>query len=275
MDSPYDFVNYLTSGGADLVKGAVNPEDDFSKEHWLSSFGLASMVSGVKLGRTTSNNTQIIDSSVIYKANNGKTNNPKYKIDNFSELMNDEDGKRYNQFWDYVDKELSTTDRVKLMNWNYKPSGELYNRYKLVYDDSRYYNQTSGNINWPGQNGDLNKDGFIDGYYELEKLQPGNIIDRYGSNNNGQYFSPAGFSYGSRALPPHMINQPYTQYMIKQEFTVHSGRVAPWFNEVGKGIQYHSKTEILDDFGELQEATVQNLIEYGYLEPLERKEGSD
>ncbi|MBN8209868.1 LXG domain-containing protein [Bacillus sp. NTK071] len=50
MDSPYDFVNYLTSGGADLVKGAVNPEDDFSKEHWLSSFGLASMVAGAKVG---------------------------------------------------------------------------------------------------------------------------------------------------------------------------------------------------------------------------------
>ena len=49
MDSPYDFVNYLTSGGADLVKGAVNPEDDFSKEHWLSSFGLASMVAGAKV----------------------------------------------------------------------------------------------------------------------------------------------------------------------------------------------------------------------------------
>ena len=49
MASPYDFVNYLTSGGADLVKGAVNPEDDFSKEHWLSSFGLASMVAGAKV----------------------------------------------------------------------------------------------------------------------------------------------------------------------------------------------------------------------------------
>jgi LXG domain of WXG superfamily len=49
MASPYDFVNYLTSGGVDLVKGAVNPEDDFSKEHWLSSFGLASMVAGAKV----------------------------------------------------------------------------------------------------------------------------------------------------------------------------------------------------------------------------------
>ncbi|MBN8209827.1 hypothetical protein JI666_13805 [Bacillus sp. NTK071] len=50
MDSPYDFVNYLTIGGADLVNGAVNPEDDFSKEHWMSSIGLASLVGGARVG---------------------------------------------------------------------------------------------------------------------------------------------------------------------------------------------------------------------------------
>jgi toxin YxiD len=46
MNSPYDFVNYLSMGTLDLGNGAINPDESFSKEHWLSSIGLASILAG-------------------------------------------------------------------------------------------------------------------------------------------------------------------------------------------------------------------------------------
>ncbi|MCM3654333.1 T7SS effector LXG polymorphic toxin [Metabacillus litoralis] len=46
MNSPYDFANYVTMGTLDLGNGAINPEESFSKEHWLSSIGLASILVG-------------------------------------------------------------------------------------------------------------------------------------------------------------------------------------------------------------------------------------
>ncbi|WP_235988990.1 hypothetical protein [Aquibacillus kalidii] len=47
MNSVYDFTNYWTLGGVDLVRSSVNPDEPFSKEHWLSSLGLAASVTGI------------------------------------------------------------------------------------------------------------------------------------------------------------------------------------------------------------------------------------
>jgi hypothetical protein len=46
MNTSYDFVNYISMGTLDLGNGAINPEESFSKEHWLSSIGLASILAG-------------------------------------------------------------------------------------------------------------------------------------------------------------------------------------------------------------------------------------
>lgn len=43
----YSFVNYLTSGLADTVKGAITPEEPLSLQHWLDSLGTASTAFGV------------------------------------------------------------------------------------------------------------------------------------------------------------------------------------------------------------------------------------
>lgn|GEM_PF-1985378 len=59
-DSGSDFINYLTMGGVDLFNGAVNPDDTYSKEHWLDSFGLAALlVGGVKPGLRVKGGTNI------------------------------------------------------------------------------------------------------------------------------------------------------------------------------------------------------------------------
>ena len=48
-DSPSDFANYMTLGITGMVKGALMPEDPFSKEHWENSFGAATLaVGGIK-----------------------------------------------------------------------------------------------------------------------------------------------------------------------------------------------------------------------------------
>ncbi len=67
----------------------------------------------------------------------------------FAEQMSPQDAKRYNQFWDYAESGLRVEDRVKLSGWDYKPSGELYTKYKHVYDNPKYYDQINGQIHWP------------------------------------------------------------------------------------------------------------------------------
>ncbi|WP_162985671.1 hypothetical protein [Virgibacillus halodenitrificans] len=49
FDSSYDLFNAFSFGAGDMVQGAINPEENFSKEHWLSSIGLAEMVVGPRV----------------------------------------------------------------------------------------------------------------------------------------------------------------------------------------------------------------------------------
>ena len=67
--------------------------------------------------------------------------------------MSDGDGIRYTQYWDDVEKGLDTQTRVKLNQWNYRPNADLYNKYKNVFDNPKYYNQETGAINWPDNRG--------------------------------------------------------------------------------------------------------------------------
>ena len=55
-DSPSDFANYMTMGITEMVKDGLVPEEPFSKEHWENSFGIATLVvGGVKgIGSTES-----------------------------------------------------------------------------------------------------------------------------------------------------------------------------------------------------------------------------
>ncbi|MDO6657829.1 hypothetical protein [Anaerobacillus sp. 1_MG-2023] len=112
MASPYDFVNYLTSGGADLVKGAVNPEDDFSKEHWLSSFGLASMVAGAKVSVPTKR-SEVPSNSILKKQPS------------------------------FTQKSIGLEYRIKLSGWKYSPTEYLHDKYSRIIGTPKYFNQPS------------------------------------------------------------------------------------------------------------------------------------
>ncbi|EPR12849.1 glycohydrolase toxin TNT-related protein [Ruminiclostridium papyrosolvens] len=64
-------------------------------------------------------------------------------------------------------------------------------------------------------NVDKNIDGFLNGEFTPNHtLSEGTFIDRYGDNSGGQYFSPMGESYESRALAPYMDNATYTRYKV-------------------------------------------------------------
>ena len=144
---------------------------------------------------------------------------------------------------------LSSADRLRVQNWEYRPTDELYLKYKDVYQNNLYFDQATGKIYWPKD------DGFA-GYPDFITLSPGTIIDRYGSDY-GTFTSPVGIPYDNRALAPDTILKPYSIFEVVEPIDVQSGEIAPWFDQPGGGTQY-----ILPD-------SVNDLINAGKLRRME------
>ncbi|MGT2706754.1 TNT domain-containing protein [Streptococcus panodentis] len=85
--------------------------------------------------------------------------------------------------------------------------------------------------------GSIHKDGFLNGEYKESVILPGTRINRIGSNPTGRDFSPAGATFGEKALPPFMKLQPTSDYIALKKIPIKEGLVAPWFDEPGMGIQ--------------------------------------
>lgn len=83
---------------------------------------------------------------------------------------------------------ISNAERVKFKNWEYPLSDDLYLKYKNVYDNPKYYNQETGALSWPPNNG------FVKGTEKVDILKPGTIIDRYGEPT-GEFLAPMGDSH--------------------------------------------------------------------------------
>ncbi|WP_260448937.1 glycohydrolase toxin TNT-related protein [Listeria booriae] len=158
-----------------------------------------------------------------------------------------------------AERQISAAEKVKLEGWAYPPDEAKYLKYKAVYDNPKYYDQNTGNINWPPNNG-------FEGVPIKETLKPGKIIDRYGEPENAYFTSPDGILYEERALALHSDEASYYRYKIVKAFDVDSGKAAPWFDRVGGGIQYFSgETKILNKKGQLIDATVENLLANNYI----------
>ncbi|MFT0804182.1 TNT domain-containing protein, partial [Bacillus swezeyi] len=65
----------------------------------------------------------------------------------------------------------------------------------------------------------------------------GRLIDRYGGPG-GSFFSPEGIPYEQRALALHSDEADYYVYRVLEDFEVTGGKIAPWFDRPGGGIQY-------------------------------------
>ena len=135
--------------------------------------------------------------------------------------MSAEDAQKYAQWNKYAEVGITPEDRIKLTDWLYAPESSL------------------GRID-----GSVHIDGFLNGKFDNITLQPGTIIDRYGSNSNGRYFSPIGTNFENRALPPFMINEPYRKYIILKPINSKAGIIAPWFNQPGMTIQYFTELSV-------------------------------
>jgi hypothetical protein len=88
------------------------------------------------------------------------------------------------------------------------------------------------NINWPPNEG-------FEAPPTVKILHPGTLIDRFGSEN-GNFFSPKGASYASRAVPYICEKMDYRVYRVRKPIKVKAGKAAPWFNEPGEATQYET-----------------------------------
>ena len=84
---------------------------------------------------------------------------------------------------------------------------------------------------WPGNSG------FV-GQIERTHLMPGTLVDRYGYPG-GKFVSPAGTSFGARALPAdYLTTKPFHAYEVMKPIEVNTGSIMPWFSQYGMGIQH-------------------------------------
>ena len=72
---------------------------------------------------------------------------------------------------------------------------------------------------------------------EKTTLDAGTLIQRTG-NFTGRFVAPAGTPQQMLSLPYDKIGQPTTILQVQQPLEVLSGRVAPWFGQIGGGTQY-------------------------------------
>ncbi|MCY8381202.1 glycohydrolase toxin TNT-related protein [Bacillus haynesii] len=156
-------------------------------------------------------------------------------------------------------KEISKADKAKLEGWSYPPSEEKYLKYKEVYDNPKYYNQETGDINWPPNNG-------FDGEPVKMKLQKGMLIDRFGGSG-GSFFSPEGIPYEQRALALHSDEVDYYVYEVIRPLEVDGGKIAPWFDRPGGGTQYIKYHENGEAY------SINELIDEGYIREVSVRKG--
>ena len=86
-------------------------------------------------------------------------------------------------------------------------------------------------------------------------IQPGSIVDRLGGTN-GTFVAPQGTPFSARSLPADFASKPLNAYEVVKPINVDAGVTAPWFNQLGGGIQF-----------ELPK-TVQELLNSGHIRPV-------
>lgn len=133
------------------------------------------------------------------------------------------------------------------LNGRVPPDRKPFHRNDL---DDRWYRPQDGELDWP-PNG-----GFAEAP-QSRTLTPGTRIDRYSGRppdqDGGKYFSPAGTSFESRALPYDPASQRLSTFEVVRPFEVQSGTAAPWFDQVGGAVQY------------LTDKSTQELLRDGYI----------
>jgi Tuberculosis necrotizing toxin len=115
-------------------------------------------------------------------------------------------------------------------------------------------------------------DGFLANLKLAVTLPPGKTIDRFGSEF-GAFLAPALSLYGQRAIPPQNLNTfdpaypcNYHAYKVLKPFSVRLGLVAPWFHQLGLGVQEKLDSALVP--GAPTPLSVLWLVDNGYLQRL-------
>lgn len=155
-------------------------------------------------------------------------------------------------------KVISEADRLKLSKWTFKPSDELYMKYKKVFDDLDYYDQATGNIHWP------KNDGFLTGSKLDIDVDDKMVFKRYGEPS-GEFLGNATDSLESRALAPHSDGANEYYYRPTEKFKITSGKAAPWFGSNGGAMQFVKYKPDGNKF------TIQEMLNMGLIEDVTEK----
>ena len=127
--------------------------------------------------------------------------------DDAAELFVKTASKQKDSFYDYLKSldesylnELvasSKADIDKISKWDYQPDYELYVRHKSVYNNPKYFEQTTGKTIWPTE------DGFKDGIIpQPQVISEGTCFKRYG-DSSGSFLGNTTDSFESRSLAPY------------------------------------------------------------------------
>ena len=130
---------------------------------------------------------------------------------------------------------LSSADRLRIQDWTYSPTDELYLKYKDVYQNDLYFNQVTGKVNWP------NYDGFVPESINYETLREGTKFIRIGEPS-GEFLGATTDSFGKRSLAPFsdpsITSTPIKYYELLDDTEFQTGNIAPWFDFGGGGKQF-------------------------------------
>ncbi len=123
---------------------------------------------------------------------------------------------------------ISEADKAKIDAWgDNRPDDLTYLQYKSVYDNPVFYDQQTGEVHYPAN------DGFWGEGFDFvlpEKLQ----IERYGSDN-GFYVGFVNTEPGKYSPAPGSEYEPYSVFEVTKPINVKCGAIFPWFNEKGGG----------------------------------------
>ena len=213
--SASDIVKYIKSGNfLKSFKGVVNKTKMIKK---LRSAKIDDLLDNIhKISRKDTYFEIISPEQILYKIDFDK--------------LSANDIKLFNQM---VDNEyMSEAERKKLASWRFKPSSyELYIKYRDIYNDERYYNQETGAVIWPVN------DGFEEGTIEDVLVKGGTIFKRYGEDK-GEFLGNTTDSFESRSLAMHSENAPIHYYQLIDDEVMTTGKAAKWFGREGGAEQF-------------------------------------
>ncbi|RKT54381.1 TNT domain-containing protein [Saccharothrix australiensis] len=135
---------------------------------------------------------------------------------------------------------------------------------------STYYDTAANSWRYPPKDGYLLTPAGEPVKWQQE-LHAGRRIDRYGSEY-GAFLAPEGLPYTTRSIPPQNLtgtpaeNCNYHVYRVVKPFQVDAGLIAPWFYQVGGGIQYQLRGSLVP--GAPERLNVLWLLDNGYLQRL-------